>query len=697
MAEERHIYQYDTVSEFDSAELQGGMNVPWASYIIQTDELKCKTREGLRHEYFGTTLLEDGTITLNIGSSVNPTGTNRVENISYAVGEDKDNNVWTTVTNVASAVVLVEVPALAGQTIYWKGVGTVLWAGANMGIARGGQGCIFYSDCNFTIHGNILSLFYGDNFANNTKMGSIKGLFYQCTTLVDAGNLLLGNPVGGQGSYHLESMFNGCTSLVRAPQWWADEVYTNNSAGSSWFSNCTSLKYIPKATIIGTGLSNSFYNCVSLEDASMLTLKQYENTAYNNAYTGVFSGCTSLKKPPKIETPLPSEEHASIQNVYRGMYENCKELISVSIPGVYKTAYADSGGGNLFRYLCNGCSKLKWIRACWTANIPQNYIASGVAEYGQFVKNGASKWKGHGNFPVKWDIKWEDGIDISDNYQTLVFDMDEGDTMTYRVYAYPAPTVTIDSNYTSNLSYTMTTDVDNPNMHDITFSLGSTVPDAGTQIPVVIGNDEGNFTVIVGLYDASHPYDAEVEYIEHNAAEYINTEYVPTGTDIRIEGKVYPTSYNGSWASWTGASANDTTEGFNIRRNNNSNTEFRYSNSALNTSYGTVTDVALNTEHVFSLSYGQLILDGTTYTYTPTETTTVNTSSLCLFRVLQNTSYTRGRFYYLKVYKSDTLVIDLIPVRRAGGGCMYDRVSGKVFSNAGTGTMGYGADVTSGE
>lgn len=46
-----------------------------------------------------------------------------------------------------------------------------------------------------------------------------------------------------------------------------------------------------------------------------------------------------------------------------------------------------------------------------------------------------------------------------------------------------------------------------------------------------------------------------------------------------------------------------------------------------------------------------------------------------------------------KLYKNTVLELDLIPVRCGAVGYMYDRVSGHLFGNAGTGNFIVGSDV----
>ena len=54
--------------------------------------------------------------------------------------------------------------------------------------------------------------------------------------------------------------------------------------------------------------------------------------------------------------------------------------------------------------------------------------------------------------------------------------------------------------------------------------------------------------------------------------------------------------------------------------------------------------------------------------------------------------YWVGRLMFCKIYQNNVLVRDYIPVRKGMVGYLYDRVSGKLFGNAGTGDFVLGPD-----
>lgn len=92
----------------------------------------------------------------------------------------------------------------------------------------------------FIVYGNILSLGYGDNFTGETVDFTVSNMFSGCTGIIDASNLVLAPSTSSSGRY--SSMFEGCTSLTKAPVLPAKTLQSMSYKGM--FSGCTSLEYI---------------------------------------------------------------------------------------------------------------------------------------------------------------------------------------------------------------------------------------------------------------------------------------------------------------------------------------------------------------------------------------------------------------------------------------------------------------------
>lgn len=190
------------------------------------------------------------------------------------------------------------------------------------------------------------------------------------------------------------------------------------------------------------------------------------------------------------------------------------------------------------------------------------------------------------------------------------------------------------------------------------------------------------------------PYNCEVEYLLATGTQWIDTGINVTGKDIigidcqfadlTVQRRLFGTSggspciqiyINGS-SKWASAHVNSATG------------DWLSSNVAVNRS-----------RHTFIMDgvANKLYIDGTAYT-TLKAVTTTNPNT---FRVMKsdNSSLSMyGYIYRFWVIRNGETIMDLIPVRvrdYATGtdvGYMYDKISGRLLGNAGTGTFGIGPD-----
>ena len=185
------------------------------------------------------------------------------------------------------------------------------------------------------------------------------------------------------------------------------------------------------------------------------------------------------------------------------------------------------------------------------------------------------------------------------------------------------------------------------------------------------------------------PYDAEVEYLESTGTQYINTGVVGS-SDITFDALVYRStastnecaigSYGNSlryWASYffgrnyyigMGGQTNSVTlapTGEWIQQE--LKLESRYFNL-----YANDTIVASCRSSEFTT--GESIYIGG-----------MNFSGSANY-------FFSGRFGRVRLYSDGTLDRDYIPVRVGTVGYLYDRVTRRLFGNAGTGVFGYGND-----
>lgn len=185
------------------------------------------------------------------------------------------------------------------------------------------------------------------------------------------------------------------------------------------------------------------------------------------------------------------------------------------------------------------------------------------------------------------------------------------------------------------------------------------------------------------------PYDARVDYLETSGTQWIDTLYVPQrGESIEVEFFKGNTGANTQTLVSAGDGTNQLVMPF-IKGNGVIYVRFF---SDTGTSALNCTD--LTWHKVFVDSTGVVSIDGVTRaTASPTGDIDGTNKTLRLFYRSNNTNPMDGRIRSVKLVSGTTTVLDLIPVRIGQVGYMYDRVSGQLFGNAGTGDFILGQDV----
>lgn len=201
-----------------------------------------------------------------------------------------------------------------------------------------------------------------------------------------------------------------------------------------------------------------------------------------------------------------------------------------------------------------------------------------------------------------------------------------------------------------------------------------------TRYKVMIGNQKSDFIA------EPLPYDAEIEYLEGDGNAYIDIG-IEAGDGISVNATIYKDSWqSGKWAFGGGDSVsvksfgvfyNRTSKDLRLWYNNNSYIAGLYANAPA------LIDIAI--------ANGVCSIGGMSVNYT---TTSFNSNYNIIIFGLQAgsnkylTSVKIKNFYI----KKGSVEIDLIPVRVGTVGYMYDRVSGQLFGNQGTGSFILGND-----
>lgn len=192
------------------------------------------------------------------------------------------------------------------------------------------------------------------------------------------------------------------------------------------------------------------------------------------------------------------------------------------------------------------------------------------------------------------------------------------------------------------------------------------------------------------------PYDAEVEYLESTGTQWIDTGYVYNADSKFVCDAMLMSVPSDTFATMFGVLQNY--NGVFIALNNTVPIQARFGAKSVG---NIVSDLsvrnAVGVRHKYELSARRLAIDDDVFTRSGFTPYTVNRSIwLCSCNDSESGNLNKRpcslRVYTFAIYNGNALVRDFIPVRKGTVGYLYDRVSGKLFGNAGTGDFVLGPD-----
>ena len=193
------------------------------------------------------------------------------------------------------------------------------------------------------------------------------------------------------------------------------------------------------------------------------------------------------------------------------------------------------------------------------------------------------------------------------------------------------------------------------------------------------------------------PYDAEVEYLEGNGNQFIKVPGKISSTSrITVTFKYTGTTFS-QFAPFGGGDGNLVCEASLISGSSSNGKWIYRCNNKQNLKVVNLDNLQVHTATWYK---DGAILDGVDYpSLTTTNDFTPTRDYFGLFSNLRdgdnNPIFTmRGYIMSAQVYDNGVLVRDFTPVRKGSIGYMYDRVSGQLFGNAGTGEFIIGPDKT---
>lgn len=261
-------------------------------------------------DYLTFDVLTNGTIKWN------SLGSGQAKTIEYS----KNNGAWTSIT--ASTATTISV--VTGDKVRFRGTNTTYAKGKNN--YSGFEG----GTANFNIEGNIMSLVYGDNFANNSTLPNSTYAFcsiFKKSNVVSAENLIL--PATTLTQYCYRAMFSYATLLTKAPAlpattlakgcyWYMFEQTAISTAPDlnattlvaeaygNMFNGCANLNYIKCLATTGFSTTNVLQSWVSGVSATGTFVKD-ENTTWSVGVSGIPIGWVIVNEGQTIvEDPVVS-------------------------------------------------------------------------------------------------------------------------------------------------------------------------------------------------------------------------------------------------------------------------------------------------------------------------------------------------------------------------------------------------------
>lgn len=213
----------------------------------------------------------------------------------------------------------------------------------------------------------------------------------------------------------------------------------------------------------------------------------------------------------------------------------------------------------------------------------------------------------------------------------------------------------------------------------------------------LLGNSgSGNFVI------GQDKYDAEIQYLESTGTQHIETEF-KHNQNTRFVGKfevINVAAITSAWlspfGSWGDVQASSGTNYGKMKgiENNPNNNTWRSYYAKISNSLAFNAAVKRYGLHTIDFNKNVHTMDGYTCNHTAATFTSIYNDTIFGCRSYTGAvSHGYYKFYYFQIYDNGTLVRDYIPVRKNNIGYMYDRVSGQLFGNAGSGQFVLGPDI----
>ena len=194
-----HLFEDDATCIEQYTGESSGYTEPWNSYSMDAMKVRYNRDAGNYYdEYLTFEILTGGTVAWK------SFGTGSTKTIQYSINDGE----WTSITASSSTTINVQ----EGDLVRFKGTN------ASYGSSKNDYAGFEGGTAVFNIKGNIMSLVYGDDFANNIKLTGTYNFcsIFKKTNAISAKYLVL--PATVLTTYCYRAMFSYTTTLREAPE-----------------------------------------------------------------------------------------------------------------------------------------------------------------------------------------------------------------------------------------------------------------------------------------------------------------------------------------------------------------------------------------------------------------------------------------------------------------------------------------------
>jgi hypothetical protein len=221
--------------------------------------------------------------------------------------------------------------------------------------------------------------------------------------------------------------------------------------------------------------------------------------------------------------------------------------------------------------------------------------------------------------------------------------------------------------------------------------LATSIENKGVTVPAATTLDGYAALVDQIQQGGTLPYDAEIDYLECTGTQYIDTgiTLVSGTTEVKLVFEAAITAFV-SGSNSLMISHSTPNSGVQVYTTSNRVVNQGALVSASANTFYTFTTTTTASQRTIQSNYGSPVTQS--FSRSITDNSILHIMGFPSFVASERNS--KAKYKFFRVYVNSKIVRFFIPVRLGQVGYMYDKISGQLFGNAGTGNFILGADIT---